>query len=354
MVINMNHTRLGTKKNTVIEGCKLLASLFVVFLHVPFPGNFGKYIDILSRFAVPFFFLVTGYYNYNASVRKISRRLLHIARLTLYACLFYIGWYSLLFLCYGDSVLSYLSSVFTMPKILNWLILNMNPFSDHLWYLSALLYCYIFFWIYTALFHKKAGYVPLYILGFCLLCCTLLLDGPVSSFVMYIPHYIYRNVWFMGSSGFILGIFLHDISAKYPRMLQIPSFWHMLLILSGGILALLQRKAIGASEISVGSIIAACGLLLYGLNNTAVSFRSPCLQNFAIHTGRYSTTIYIIHLAVLNLYQAQMLSHIGKALGSAEPFLRPFFIFLLSLLISVIWDHVKTVFCKTFENNSRI
>ena len=47
----------------------------VVFIHVLFYGKLGVVIDALARFAVPFFFLVSGYYSYQIPCEKIKKRI---------------------------------------------------------------------------------------------------------------------------------------------------------------------------------------------------------------------------------------------------------------------------------------
>lgn len=49
-----------------IDGLKLLAALAVIAVHVgdyrPLHDDVGDYIRLLSRWAVPFFFIISGYY----------------------------------------------------------------------------------------------------------------------------------------------------------------------------------------------------------------------------------------------------------------------------------------------------
>lgn len=47
-------------RNQSMDLAKLIASFFVVFLHVPFPGQIGQIIGCLARFAVPLFFILAG------------------------------------------------------------------------------------------------------------------------------------------------------------------------------------------------------------------------------------------------------------------------------------------------------
>ena len=62
--------KVNTQKNNTLELLKLFASYMVVFIHVLFYGNLGDAVDALARFAVPFFFLVSGYYSYQITCKK--------------------------------------------------------------------------------------------------------------------------------------------------------------------------------------------------------------------------------------------------------------------------------------------
>ena len=52
-------------RNYSLDALKLVASFFVVFIHVSFGGVFGEVIKALAGFAVPIFFLTSGYFSYN-------------------------------------------------------------------------------------------------------------------------------------------------------------------------------------------------------------------------------------------------------------------------------------------------
>lgn len=54
------------QRNQTLECCRILAAVFVVFLHVPFPGTVGKTVNCLARFAVPLFFAISGWFSYGA------------------------------------------------------------------------------------------------------------------------------------------------------------------------------------------------------------------------------------------------------------------------------------------------
>ena len=56
-------------RNRTFDLFKWAAALFVLLLHVPFPGDVGGTVRMFARWAVPFFFMVSGYFTYGAVQR---------------------------------------------------------------------------------------------------------------------------------------------------------------------------------------------------------------------------------------------------------------------------------------------
>lgn len=325
-------------KNLSLEGFKLLASLFVIFLHVPFDGKIGTTVDAMSRFAVPFFFIISGFFSFHISLQTIVRRIKHILQLCILSSLLYFFRYSFMFLSFGESVITYCKSVFSLPQLLGWILFNLNPIAEHLWFLFALCYCYALFWLYSAITGTKSKYLFLYILGFIILFITLALDGPISRYIIYIPHYIYRNAWFMGFSAFILGIFIRDIFQRYPQLLQVSSEYQILIIAVGFLLAIIQKHTIGTSEISFGALVTASGLMIFGHTHPDCFCKNATSRKFCAKAGSYSTMIYIVHILFIEIYDAHCVTPISNLLGPIESFLRPFLIFLFSLLAAIVYE----------------
>lgn len=48
--------------NYCLDFIKGIACIFVVFMHCEFPGVIGTAVQAISRFCVPFFFMVSGYF----------------------------------------------------------------------------------------------------------------------------------------------------------------------------------------------------------------------------------------------------------------------------------------------------
>lgn len=81
-----------TDRNNFLNFLKGIGCIGVVFIHVLFPGVFGKIIARLAAFAVPVFFLISGYYAFEKGgnvENTIRRRLKRIIRITVFSLVFY-------------------------------------------------------------------------------------------------------------------------------------------------------------------------------------------------------------------------------------------------------------------------
>ena len=82
-------------RNKSLDAVKAIAACLVVCIHVSFPGQAGQLVKVLARCAVPFFFMVSGYFCYyqncNASKRILSK-ILHIMKPFAVSVVFYFIW----------------------------------------------------------------------------------------------------------------------------------------------------------------------------------------------------------------------------------------------------------------------
>lgn len=90
----MNKSQIQAKpaRNQSIECARMVASFFVVFIHCSFPGMLGEYINCIGRFAVPMFLVISGYFCYQASDKKILAQAKDLLKLYLTAAILYLSW----------------------------------------------------------------------------------------------------------------------------------------------------------------------------------------------------------------------------------------------------------------------
>lgn len=329
----MTSTLTTTKRNQSLEVCKLVAAVFVVFLHVPFPEVFGSVIRCLSRMAVPLFFAISGWFSFRVEGARLRKRVVHLWKLEGLGILIYGGYRCFIALYLGGSWQDCWQAVtFPGEKILRWLVLNVDPYSGHLWYLSAAAMCYLVLWAYTKLRRKRpVSYRPLYLLGAVLLCAHFAM-GEFARFTgIWVDYRVYRSGAFLGLPMFLMGLFLREHREKLQQKLRFREAW---LILGGVALSILEWLSLGGAELYLGTVLAVAAMLLY-------FDRHPMSHRDMAPLGRMSTTIYLLHLMVLQIYQGFLQSSAQAVLGNAEPWLAPVLVATVSLLIAWVWERLK-------------
>lgn len=181
---------------------KCFAAFFVVQLHT-IPAAVCPLLNVISRLAVPLFFLITGYY-YSSIVEKgrYGVQLKKIFMLAIVSSLFYWIYYGCMALK-NDAFCQWFVDTFNSISILNWVLINNTPGIGHLWYLYAMLYSFIAIYVIDKLKIKVKWVIPiLFLIGLYVGCKGW-------------PYSWYRNWAFMGVPYILLG----RIIFEYKEML---------------------------------------------------------------------------------------------------------------------------------------
>lgn len=149
--------------NYCLDYIKGIACICVVLMHCEFPGKLGIIVQTMSRFCVPFFFMVSGYFASNLAQNPTSdkkllifnKKVIHIAKIAFYASLFYLAFAVIQYLIWHDMSLKVNKS-----NVLIFLFFN-EPFiiTGQLWFLFALLYDYILISVLDRFKSQKLEYV---------------------------------------------------------------------------------------------------------------------------------------------------------------------------------------------------
>ena len=183
----------GQFRITNIEWLRVIAMVAIVLMHID--ACYTYTLLPATRFAVPFFFMVTGYFIGEQSKKKDWKKyIIHALLLLLGATLLYGAFEFAGCLYSGRSMCTW-----QWAKIfIKWIFFNVNPFHYHLWFLGAYLYVIIlgacidkfnlWRWIYWLI-------IPLLIARFSIQYTDL-------------PPYITRNFLFIGLPCFLMGSWL--------------------------------------------------------------------------------------------------------------------------------------------------
>lgn len=277
---------MSQQKNKTLELLKLFASYMVVFIHVIFPGKIGTSMETLARFAVPFFFLISGFYSYQIPPQKITKRIKKILTLIILAVVSY-TLFNILLLLSNDGlndVSAYFSQYLNFFVLVKLVVFNAPICSEYLWYLYAILYVYAIFYFATK-FHVNDKVV--FVISISILFLHILLGEVLSVFGILVPGLMVRNFAAMGIPFFALGLLVKKYQDKF---LAVPNYVIFLSIIIGILESLLSRYFFGKNELYIGSLF-----ILFAFVCVFMKYSTIECPKFLMALEGCSTYIYIFH-----------------------------------------------------------
>ncbi len=280
---------MNTQKNYTLELLKLFASYMVVFIHIMFYGEMGIIMDALARFAVPFFFLISGYYSFQIKPEKIIKRIRHLLGLLIFATVCCTLFNIVVVLLKGTvgGIASYLEKYLNIGTLIKLFIFNVPVSSVHLWYLLAMVYVYVVFYFVTML---RLNEKVIFIVSFSLLFLHILLGECLSALGIVVPIAIVRNFALMGIPFFALGLF----TKKHENKLRsIPNYMLIVAVAIGIFESLFSRYFFGKNELYVGSL-----LILFAIVAVFIKYPTVKYPPFFNALSGCSTYVYIFHIMI--------------------------------------------------------
>lgn len=275
-------------RNQSVDVFRLLAALCIVILHLEYPalpGNIVVGIRLLSRWSIPFFFIISGYYfaAQNADAKNLNIQQM-VGRLI---------WVFLLWsLIYAPVIADQHNLKTVFQRFFSPNFIYSGDFL-HLWFISSLVFGYIFI-AFCYQFNIK------YVLSFfsAAFLVIALISGPYPVFKSGFPlEFDFARHWLSVPFLYIGFIF-------YKK--GFPSWWlSIILIAAGAVSQILEAQFIyrqfGISaynhEFLIGAIPFAIGMTGLALNNLKW-LQQPLLSKW----GRdYSLGIYLLHMLVIYL-----------------------------------------------------
>lgn len=330
------------RRNQAMECFKLLASILVLLVHAPFSGSLGTVVNVLARCAVPGFFAISGFFSYGRSSAVLKRRIRHIFLINLTGFGLVLVWNCLAIELDGGSSIGYLRAVFpTAEEAVQLLLVNLNFLCDTLWYLPAILECYIMVWAYVTFFgEKQVNTTPLYIVSFCLYCGNLLL-GTMSNAVGEHAIFLYRNGLFFGLPMFSLGSFLGQYGSQILENFRLTDKKLALIVLGGLALAFLEWIGCGVCDSMLGCCIAVAALMLLMSRHPRLS-EAPGTARLLAAFGPLSTGVYLLHSVVIEACDR----FLGLWFSASAGWLRPVTVLMVTLAAATAWLGILSVWKK--------
>lgn len=233
---------MNRKSNRIIglDILKVFCIFFVILLHTEILKSvFDINLEPLCRFAVPCFFLITGFFYHttleqNKELQQIKKVIVLIVAAN--SLLLIIN----IFYCFihNKSIIKWFVSLFSPEKILNCFVFNVNLVAGHfetahLWYLNALLYVLLI----AAFLRKVGAFKILYYLTPVLLIVGLIVECFSEqifgvNFKDVYGFYYYRNFLTMGIPYFSIGnlLFIFQDKLKTRKILLFISSIFLLVL----------------------------------------------------------------------------------------------------------------------------
>lgn len=322
----MNDT-LAIKSYNLLNIMKTIAAFFVVTIHVWFPNPTGEIFVGLARFAVPYFFMVAGFFSYYGnqpmSYEKFFKKSKHIIFLFLFGVLF--------FYLYNGTYISFetldknFKQVFTNREtLIDFLVFNRTDFiAPVLWFLPALFCCTVIFFIFDR--NKMSNtaakiFIPMFFVGIA-----------IREIALYTPFFaevntkscLCRNFLLIGLPFYYLGYIVREKEAWFKKIKYPILIISMVL---GATEAVLMNMYHLMKTAYLGTFVSllAMFILLLKLEN---KIKLPVLSKL---TGKYSLYIYMFHMAVYKELQLQGI------IDNTPKGLRPILVFAVSFVLAAI------------------
>ena len=326
-------------RNGIIDFWKYIAAIGVIFVHAPLPGMWGSFATAVGVSGVGFFYIITGYACWGPDkeimCRKILRRLLRNGIITIITLAVYFT-FAWIYSSHNHALYS-LKRAMKLPVTYARMFLLGDfefMYGSPLWFMIALLYCYVIFYVIVRFDLKKLVYimtVPLLIL-------RIVVDTWVNS---YPVSWHWSANLIVGALPMVcLGYIIAD---QKENLKKIPD-WVLILCSVLGALAMFATVIFKIGNLNISQlfkILWFTAIFVYAINNPD---RHIC--RFIENCGRYDTLfIYLSHFLILIIVSELMYSmpHLPKHMN----WIVPLTVAAVSLLIARVIGFMVYL-CKRF------
>lgn len=297
-----------SQRHSGIDFVKYLCAFMVICIHMTYAGK--TYLEPLTRFAVPVFFMITGYFYSSVKQNgKEYKQLKKVLQLLISSSLLYLLWNIVRYAITGKSIPAYFHSILNIQAFINFVCFNESNLSGHLWYLSALVYVLVIVLLLDKYSSRDRFYklIPLLLL-------INIITGTYSTilFGKKLSLLLSRNFLFCGLPFFLLGDAIYKTQIKLTR--------NSLLVIA--ILSVLVSTAENALFLHIG-----------------VAFNSDCF----IATPFLATSVFMLALKSQSVSTIPILAKIarlGKTASTAIYIIHPIVILIMNKTVGVIANYV--------------
>lgn len=332
-------------KKAGVETFRFIAILFVIVIHAyPTSQSGGEFLNQLARFAVPYFFVVSGYFFYqkvapdpSAGSRYLVLYVYRLGYIYVFWYLVYAYWPLFSPDNWGNIAQNGFLKAFyrESSELLTEFQTHMAYYllaggrADHLWFLPSLGMAIAFLYLAVRLDTLGAGFL----IAMALYVVALALE-PYNATPLGIPLSMSgRNGPFFSSIFVFVGALIARYQIKLSRKLAISiTFTGLAMHLTEvEILRHLYGFPVQSHNFVLGTLLFGTGVALYAISHD--NFGVTCKAN---HLGRYTLGIYVIHLLVIDILKIE---HMMPDSG----LFRVILVAALSLMVAMVFSRLPLV-----------
>lgn len=332
---------MAAERNKRMDLFKCLAIYSVVFLHIKSGVQSWDWtVTALTRWAVPYFFLVSGYFAWEKRPGRLLRQAGRSALMWAAALGLVLALCAAMILRHpGWSVWEYIRGQLTGQALRELLIGQVvpYPYAYHIWYIGALPLLYLIWSGLSALAARLGGrlpYRPLALLSCGLLALHFCLSEGMGMLGREpLSPLLLRNAWLDGFPFFALGAWMHHDREKL-RALARPAPAAVLL-LSSLLLTLEEQRLAGMVDLFFGSALTAVLLMVLAIGRPEVG-EGPLRRAACWCGGRLTFLIYALHVPLHSALFIEWQGGPAILWGANHPRQVPFAIAALSTGLAVL------------------
>lgn len=330
------------QRNYSLDLLKFISSFMIICIHFKIAGKTGELLTVISRFAVPVFFMVSGYYACHDDCDKLKRKIINIVKIYFISVVIYFCFNIVVMILKGQirEALWYVSTYLRIQYTSKIFLFNESITAMHLWFLGSLIYSYVV--QYLALKIKIKDNV-IYLISTLLIITHLVLGIGLPALGIETPefllkNYMLRNYLFMGYPLFVFGTFVRKKEDVIHKVISCKVIFILLVI--SLVDALLVWNIDWSKDLYIGSIISAFALFILALKKKDKKYPRKLLTLF-----NTSSIVYVIHVMIGEILAMTVLEN-----TMLYAYIKPVVIFGLSVAISVFFN----VLVKRIRKTNRL
>lgn len=323
-------------RNSNLDLAKAVACIGVIIMHCSFPGTSGKFVAYMFKFAVPLFFMVSGYFLFKPTmerggkIKNLKRKAKHIFFILLSAEFLS----AIYFIAKGLIVDGHYSfSVLTIPDVVEKCLAG-TFFNGTLWFLYALFWSYLLILVYICVTPPKEilNYV---VVGMIILIFHIVMRVAIRNTDFYEVS-MFRNAIVYGMPFILIGygIKVSEHTKWYKRISVTNPIVCFIIFIVGYIMSIVEYAITKTSlDIYIGTIFSAWAIFTF-----CVSSKKKIQNKILVFIGeKLSLYIYIVHLLVIETLG-------GLSDKAIYKWSMPLIAITISILVSFVYYRTKQIF----------